>query len=732
MVIPRSATGHAATARSERRRYSDSPAVVGTRCSNLCETTFIDHQDETAGVRMTRDADAGALDALLDRSHRLGSDKRVTNFAGGNTSAKLTLRDPVTGEPTRVLAVKGSGGDLGTLTRAGVALLVLDRVLALERVRAGGVAEDDIGASYDACRFGDSSAPPSIDTPLHAFVDLDHVDHLHPDSVIALAASADGERLVAECFGDDVFWLPWKRPGFDLGLALRDARARHPDAHGALLGGHGMICWAGTSDECEATSVDLVRRAQEFLDRRGRPEPFGSANPMLTVATETERRADAARLAPVVRGIASSTSPMIASFTDVPVVLDFLSREAAPRLAALGTSCPDHFLRTKVKPLFLDLPPSASFDARVARLRELHEQYRADYRAYYDAHARADSPPMRGDDPVIVLAPGVGMWSFGRDAHDARVAGEFFVNAINVMRGAESVSTYAPISDAEKFAVEYWELEERKLQARPAPPPLGGRVALVTGAGSGIGLAIAERLVADGACVVVADIDAERAGKVASSLGSERAVAVTVDVSDESAVTRAFDQAALHFGGVDLVVNNAGFAASSAVVDTPVEEWDRLHAVLARGAFLVSRSAARMMIAAGTGGDIVYVVSKNAVVSGPKNVAYGAAKADQAHQVRLLAAEFGEHGIRVNGVNPDGVVEGSGIFAGEWRAERAAAYGVEPEELGSFYASRTLLRREVLPSHVADAVAALTSGGLSRTTGLIVPVDSGVASAFLR
>ncbi len=675
-------------------------------------------------------SDAG-VEALLERSHRLGADRRITNFAGGNTSAKVTLADPVTGTLVRVLVVKGSGGDLGTLTTDGLALLDLERVRALERLHADGVHEDDLVACYDSCRFGAAGAAPSIDTPLHALLDADHVDHTHPEAVIAFATAADGQRLVRECYGSDAGWLDWRRPGFELGLAIAAYVADHPAVRGMVLGGHGLICWGASSDECEATTLDLVARAEAFLADHGCPEPFGALVAGGELGEE-ERRAQAAGFGPVARAIAGRARRVVGHFTDAPVILDFLAREAAPGLARLGTSCPDHFLTTKVRPLLLDLPFGAPFDERVERLRVLHDEYRSDYRAYYDTYATDDSPPMRGDDPVIVLLPGVGMWSFGADPQMARVAGEFFVNAVNVMRGAESVSSYAPIDDAEKFRVEYWELEEAKLRRRHAPRPLAGRVAFVSGAASGIGRAIAERLADEGACVVVADIETEGAEKVAAGIGEERALVVTLDVSDEAGVEEAFTAAALRFGGVDLVVNNAGFARSSALVDTTAEEWDRLHAVLARGSFLVSRAAARMMTSAATGGDIVYIVSKNAVAAGPENIAYGAAKADQAHQVRLLAAELGPFGIRVNGVNPDGVVEGSGIFRGAWREDRAAAYGVAPEALGDFYAARTLLQRAVLPEHVADAVVALTGGALSRTTGLLVPVDGGVATAFLR
>ncbi len=682
-------------------------------------------------------AEHSEIVALIGRSNRLGADRRVTNFAGGNTSAKLTLPDPVTGEQRRVLAVKGSGGDLGTLTFGGLALLDLDRVAALEQRHAAGVHEDDLVEYYGYCRFGHGGAVPSIDTPLHALIGAAHVDHLHPDAVIALAAAADGEALVDACYGGAVGWLDWKRPGFELGLALRYLHRSRPELRAVVMGGHGVISWADSNEACEAWSLELVARAEVFLTQRGRAER-GTADPFGPVVAGYEplpddiRRIEAARLAPVVRGLAACDRPMVGHFTDAPVVLDFLAREACGRLSRLGTSCPDHFLRTKVRPLLLDLPPGAAFDEREARLLALHQQYRAEYAGYYELYADESSPAMRGADPAIVLVPGVGMWSFGADPQTARVAGEFFVNAINVMRGAESVSTYSPIPDAEKFAVEYWELEERKLRMRPAAPTLQGRVALVTGAGSGIGRACALALAGSGACVVLADRDGDAAEKVAAEIGVERSLAVSGDVTSEADVIAMVAASALRFGGLDIVVNNAGFAASAPLVDTTVDEWDRLHDVLARGSFLVSREAARLMLRQRLGGDIVYVVSKNGVVAGPQNVAYSAAKADQAHQVRLLAAELGEHGIRVNGVNPDGVVRGSGIFSGAWLEQRAAAYHVEPERLGEFYATRTLLGREVLPEHVAAAVVVLVDGTLSRTTGTLIPVDGGVANAFLR
>jgi rhamnulose-1-phosphate aldolase/alcohol dehydrogenase len=670
---------------------------------------------------------------LLARSHRLGADPRTTNYAGGNTSAKGTDVDPVTGEDVELLWVKGSGGDLGTLTADGLAVLRLDRLRALVDVYPGEDREDEMVAAFDFCAHGNGGAAPSIDTAMHGLVPAAHVDHLHPDSGIAIATAADGERLTKDIFGERVAWVPWRRPGFQLGLDIAAIHDANPRAIGVILGGHGITAWGATSDEAEARSRWIIETAQVYLEAHGSAEPFGAPVAARALLPDAERRAKAAALAPHLRAIASHDHRMVGHYTDTPVVHEFLGGEKLFALAALGTSCPDHFLRTKVKPLVLDIVASATVAECTERLAELHAEYRDDYRAYYERYADASTPPMRGADPAIILVPGVGMFSYGPDKHTARVAGEFYVNAINVMRGAEAISTYAPIDEREKFRIEYWALEEAKLRRLPNPKRHAGRVALVTGAGSGIGRAIATELAAEGACVVVADLDADAATTVAGELGTaDVAFGEGVDVADAAQVQAAVDATVIAFGGIDLVVNNAGLSISKSLLETTEHDWDVQHDVMAKGSFLVAQAAARVMVAQRLGGDIVYVVSKNAVFAGPNNVAYGATKADQAHQVRLLAAELGEHGIRVNGVNPDGVVRGSGIFASGWGAERAVVYGVPEDGLGEFYAQRTLLKREVLPEHVARVVAALTSDEFSHTTGLLVPVDAGVAAAFLR
>jgi rhamnulose-1-phosphate aldolase/alcohol dehydrogenase len=670
---------------------------------------------------------------LVARSNRLGSDPRNTNYAGGNTSAKGSETDPVTGEPVELLWVKGSGGDLGTLTESGLAVLRLDRMRALVDVYPGVDREDEMVAAFDYCLHGKGGAAPSIDTAMHGLVDAAHVDHLHPDSGIAIATAADGEALTKEIFGEQVVWVPWRRPGFQLGLDIAEIKQANPQAVGCILGGHGITAWGDTSAESERNSAWIIDTAASYIAEHSKAEPFGPALDGYAALPPHERRAKAAALVPTIRSIASQDRPMVGHFTDAEVVLDFLASAEHPRLAALGTSCPDHFLRTKVRPLVLDLPADAGVEESIARLRELHVAYREDYQGYYDRHATPESPAIRGADPLIVLVPGVGMFSFGQDKQTARVAGEFYVNAINVMRGAEGLSTYSPIDESEKFRIEYWALEEAKLQRMPQPKPLATRVAFVTGAASGIGRAIAGKFAAEGACVVIADLDLEKAQAAAAEIGSaDVAVGVQVDVSDEDKVRAALREAVLAFGGLDLVVNNAGLSLSKALLETTVADWDLQHNVMARGAFVVSRESAKVMIEQRLGGDIVYISSKNSVFAGPNNIAYSATKADQAHQVRLLAVELGEHGIRVNGINPDGVVQGSGIFAGGWGANRAAVYGVEEKDLGQFYAERTLLKREVLPEHVANAAYALVGPDLTQTTGLHIPVDSGVAAAFLR
>jgi rhamnulose-1-phosphate aldolase len=670
---------------------------------------------------------------LIARSQRLGANPKNTNYAGGNTSAKGSSKDPVTGSSVELLWVKGSGGDLGTLKESGLAVLRLDRVRALVDVYQGVAKEDEMVSAFDYCLHGLGGAAPSIDTAMHALVDANHVDHLHPDSGIAIAASKDGQSLTNKIYGDKVVWVPWRRPGFQLGLDIQKIKTANPKAIGCILGGHGITAWGDSSDECEKNSLWMIKTAENYIKANGKKNPFG-AKVAKNAPLPTKARAEkAAALAPILRGIASTDRAMVGHFSDSKEVLEFLESSKLSELAQLGTSCPDHFLRTKVKPMLIDTAPNAPLEVVKERIAKLHEQYRKDYAAYYKKYAKKDSPKMRGADPAIVLVPGIGMFSFGVNKQTARVAGEFYTNAINVMRGAEAISKYQPISDAEKFNIEYWSLEEAKLQRMPKPKPLASRVAFVTGGASGIGKAIVERLVSEGAVAVIADLNIEAGLELAKQLGgSDYAIACKVDVTRVEDIQMALDQAALAFGGVDLVVNNAGLSLSKPLLETTERDWDLQHDVMAKGSFLVSRQSAKLMLEQKMGGDIVYISSKNSVFAGPNNIAYSATKADQAHQVRLLAAELGEFGIRVNGINPDGVVRGSGIFASGWGASRAKVYGVNEADLGAFYAQRTILKREVLPENVANAVFALTAGELSHTTGLHIPVDAGVAAAFLR
>jgi rhamnulose-1-phosphate aldolase/alcohol dehydrogenase len=670
---------------------------------------------------------------LLDRSHRLGANPKNTNYAGGNTSAKGAVKDPATNTNLDVMWVKGSGGDLGTLTEDGLTCFRIDRFRSLVDVYQGIEAEDDMVGLFEFCLHGRGGAAPSIDTAMHGLVDQAHVDHLHPDSAIAIATSVDGEKLTKKIFGDRVVWVPWRRPGFQLGLDIAKIAKENPNAIGCILGGHGISAWGNTSDECEANSLGIIAECEKYIKKNGRKEPLGKKIAAHKPLSGVARRARAAALAPTIRSIASTDRAQVGHFSDDPAVLEFLEHQKHLDLVPLGTSCPDHFLRTKVRPLLLDLPPSAPVEKARERLRELHGSYRKDYAAYYKKYSDADSPEMRGADPAIVLVPGVGMFSFGANKHTARVAGEFYINAINVMRGAEAVSRYQPIPDREKFRIEYWSLEEAKLRRMPPPKPLQGRVALVTGAASGIGKAIATRLAAEGACVMIADLDLKKARAAAAELGTEDvAVGVQADVTDKAQVESAVNATLLAFGGLDLIVNNAGLVKSQSLLETTEADWDLQHDVMSKGSFLVSQASARVLMEQDLGGDIIYISSKNSVFAGPNNIAYSATKADQAHQVRLLAAELGQYGVRVNGVNPDGVVRGSGIFSGGWGAARAKVYGVSEEKLGQYYADRTILKREVLPEHVANAVFVLCSQELSHTTGLHIPVDSGMAAAFLR
>ena len=674
-----------------------------------------------------------AVNELIKRSNRLGADPKVTNFAGGNTSAKGTITDPLSGKMTSLLFVKGSGGDLGTLKETGLSILYAEKVNELINVYPGPQGEDEMVALFDYCLFGKGGAAPSIDTAMHGLVDKLHVDHLHPDSIISFATAIDGEELTKKCFGGEILWVDWRRPGFQLGLDIAKIARENPDALGCILGGHGLTTWADSSDECEQRSLGAIAKAERYIQAHSKLEPFGPKVTAFAPLSPESRRARAAKLAPLLRGVASQDSRMIGHFTDSAVILNFLESQSLMKLIALGTSCPDHFLRTKISPMVLDTIPSAPIDEVIARVRELHREYRASYSAYYTRHATADSPAIRGADPLIILVPGIGMFSYGKDKQTARVAGEFYVNAINVMRGAEGLSTYSPISESEKFKIEYWELEEAKLRRMPKPMALSGQIALVTGGASGIGRAIVMRYFEEGACVAIADRDLEGAQKLLAELGnSERLLAVEVDVTVEDQVVAALDATNLAFGGIDVLINNAGLSLSKSLVETTVKDWDLQHDVMAKGSFLFSRETTKAMIVQKMAGNIIYISSKNAVFAGPNNVAYGATKADQAHQVRLLAAELGEFGIRVNGINPDGVVHGSGIFASGWGANRAAVYGVEEEKLGAYYAQRSILKIEVLPSHIASAAFAIVSGDLPLTTGLHIPVDSGVASAFLR
>lgn len=676
---------------------------------------------------------------LIYRSNLLGADLRLTNYGGGNTSCKAMAADPITGTPTEVMWVKGSGGDIGTLTRSGLAALYVDRLRSLEKVYKGISQEDEMVALFNHCIYDLDSKAPSIDTPLHGFLPFKHIDHLHPDAAIAIAAAKDGPRITKELFGGTIGWVEWQRPGFDLGLKLRKCLEENPGIRGIMLGSHGLFTWGDTAYESYVNTLEVVERCAAYIEEQVqlKGSVFGGAK--ISALPVSERNAQAAALAPVLRGFCSSQVKMVGHFTDDDRVLQFINSNDLDRLAPMGTSCPDHFLRTKISPMVLSLAPDADLsqpDAIKTQLQPAFEAYRKMYADYYDACKHPDSPAMRDANPVVILYPGVGMFTFAKDKQTARVAAEFYINAINVMRGAEAISAYTSLPRQEAFNIEYWLLEEAKLQRMPKPKALTGRVALITGSAGGIGKAIAKKFVEEGACVLLNDINEERLEAALQEFrkkyGRDAAQGAVLDVTSEASSQKAMDAAVLAFGGVDIVVNNAGISISKSIAEHSLEEWDRLYDILVKGQFIVSKLAVAIMRKQGMGGDIINIVSKNAVVAGPNNPGYGSAKSAQAHLSRLMAAELGADRIRVNSVNPDAVIADSNIWAGGWAEGRAKAYGIKVEELPAYYAKRTLLNEIILPEDIANACYAYVSGLLNKSTGNALNVDGGVAMAFLR
>jgi rhamnulose-1-phosphate aldolase/alcohol dehydrogenase len=672
---------------------------------------------------------------LLYRSNLLGSDPRITNYGGGNTSAKVDLPDPLTRETVRVLYVKGSGGDLGSMKMDGFSTLYIDRLEALKKVYRGREHEDEMAGYFPHCFFNLNTRATSIDTPPHCFIPHRHIDHMHADSIIAIASAENGARLTRECFGGRLEFVPWQRPGFDLGLRVGAMAAGNPGLEGLVLGNHGLVTWGATSREAYQRTLSVIQEAADWLESRSRPEPLGPlvAPPL----PEEERGKLVSTVAPVLRGLLSKGLSKVMHYADSPRVLDFVGRARCGELAAMGTTCPDHFLRTKVRPLVVPFAPGRdTAEDLAARLPGLVEGYRSGYEAYYERCKRPDSPAMRDPYPVLLLVPGVGMLSFHKDKTTARLASEYYVQTINVMRWAEGVDRYRPISEQEAFDIEYWLLEDRKLQLLPRPKSLAGRVALVTGGGGGIGGAVARKLLSEDASVVLTDLDPEALERAVADLaqvfGRDRVRGFRCDVRDETSVKHSFAFATREYGGLDILVSNAGIASASPVDKTTLETWNKNLSILATGYFLVAREAFTVMKGQGLGGVMVFVGSKNALVASPGAAAYGAAKAAELHLARCLALEGAEHGIRVNVVNPDAVIRGSRIWAGEWRKERAAGNKIKDEELEEFYRNRSLLKRSVFPEDVAEAVYYFASEASSKSTGNILNVDAGNATAFTR
>ena len=676
---------------------------------------------------------------LVYRSNLLGADLRLTNYGGGNTSCKAMAKDPLTGKETEIMWVKGSGGDLGTMKRSGLAALYVDRLRSLKNVYRGIKYEDEMVELFNHCIYDLASKAPSIDTPLHGFLPFKHIDHLHPDAAIAIAAAKDGKKITQELFNGTIGWVGWQKPGFDLGLQLKQCLDENPRIRGIMLGSHGLFTWGDTAYESYINTLEVIERCAQYLeDNYGKKgEIFGGQK--IQSLPKAERLAKAAALAPVLRGFCSSQTKMIGHFTDDDRVLQYINSNDLEKLAPLGTSCPDHFLRTKISPLVVSLTPKddlSDVKAVKEKLQPQFEAYRKMYADYYNTCKHPNSPAIRDANPVVILYPGVGMFTFAKDKQTARVAAEFYINAINVMRGAEAVSEYTSLPRQEAFNIEYWLLEEAKLQRMPKPKPLSGRIALVTGSAGGIGKAIAKKFAEEGACVVINDINEERLNatkdEFTKSFGKDAVSSTMLNVTDAATINSAFDETSLAFGGVDIVINNAGISISKSIAEHSIEEWDRLYDILVNGQFLVSKKGIEIMRKQNMGGDVVNIVSKNAVVAGPNNPGYGSAKAAQAHLTRLMAAEVGADKIRVNTVNPDAVIADSNIWAGGWAEGRAKAYGITVEELPAYYAKRTLLNEIILPEDIANACFAFVGGLLNKSTGNALNVDGGVAMGFYR
>jgi rhamnulose-1-phosphate aldolase/alcohol dehydrogenase len=676
---------------------------------------------------------------LIYRSNLLGADLRLTNYGGGNTSCKAIAKDPLTGNETEVMWVKGSGGDLGTMKKGGLAALYVDRLRSLKNIYRGIEHEDEMVELFNHCIYDLASKAPSIDTPLHGFLPFKHIDHLHPDAAIAIAAAKDGKKITQELFNETIGWVEWQRPGFDLGLKLKQCLDENPGIRGIMLGSHGLFTWGDTAYESYVNTLEVIERCAAYLqDNIAKKAPVFGGQKIQSLPKE-ERLKQAAALAPVLRGFCSSKTKMLGHFTDDDRVLEFINSNDLDRLAPLGTSCPDHFLRTKISPLVLNLTPAEDLsDVKniKEKLQPSFEAYRKMYSGYYETCKHPNSPAIRDANPVVILYPGVGMFTFSKDKQTARVAAEFYINAINVMKGAEAVSSYTSLPRQEAFDIEYWLLEEAKLQRMPKPKSLSGRIALITGSAGGIGKAIAKKFAEEGACVILNDIDQERLDgteeEFKKMFGKDVVASTLLNVTDNTSIEKALDNAALAFGGIDIVINNAGISISKSIAEHSIEEWDKLYDILVKGQFMVSKAAVSLLRKQALGGDIINIVSKNAVVAGPNNAGYGSAKAAQAHLTRLLAAELGSDKIRVNTVNPDAVIADSNIWAGGWAEGRAKAYGITVDELPAYYAKRTILNEVILPDDIANACYAFVSGLLNKSTGNIINVDGGVAAAFVR